>query len=83
MILFGLYSVIVGEDLVVFGKNVLSSDEEEDEVDRNEKGVVVFSFFWLFGSDFKYVYFFFLKMYIFFGFIICKYWVGVVRLCMV
>ncbi|WZZ02797.1 hypothetical protein YC2023_088718 [Brassica napus] len=46
--------VIVGEDSAVFGKNAPSSDEEEDEADRNEKGAAAFSSSWLPGSDSKY-----------------------------
>ncbi|KAF3595039.1 hypothetical protein DY000_02020738 [Brassica cretica] len=45
--------VIVGEDSAVFGKNAPSSDEEEDEADRNEKGAAAFSSSWLPGSDSK------------------------------
>ena len=51
----GLYSVIVGEESAVFGKNAPSSEEEEDEADRNEKGAAAFSSSWLPGSDSKYV----------------------------
>lgn len=77
--LSGSSSVIVGEDSAVFGKNAPSSEEEEDEADRNEKGAAAFSSSWLPGSDSKYVYLFLLKMHTSLG-IICKYWVGVVRL---
>ncbi|ESQ50632.1 hypothetical protein EUTSA_v10022567mg [Eutrema salsugineum] len=45
--------VIVGENSAVFGKNAPSSDEEEDEADRIEKGAAAFSSSWLPGSDSK------------------------------
>lgn len=51
----GLFSVIVGEESAVFGKNATSSEEEEDEADMNEKGAAAFSSSWLPGSDSKYV----------------------------
>uniref|UniRef100_A0A1J3FI91 Nucleolar complex protein 2-like protein n=1 Tax=Noccaea caerulescens TaxID=107243 RepID=A0A1J3FI91_NOCCA len=45
--------VIVGENSAKFGKIAPSSDEEEDEADRNEKGAAAFSSGWLPGSDSK------------------------------
>lgn len=47
--------MIVGEKSAKFGKIAPSSDEEEDEADRNEKGAAAFSSGWLPGSDSKYV----------------------------
>ncbi|EOA32961.1 hypothetical protein CARUB_v10016291mg [Capsella rubella] len=44
--------VIVGENSAVFGKNIPSSDDEDDE-DKIEKGAAAFNSSWLPGSDSK------------------------------
>ncbi|XP_010536116.1 PREDICTED: nucleolar complex protein 2 homolog [Tarenaya hassleriana] len=44
--------VLVGESRSVFGKNISTSDDEDDK-DRNEKGAAVFSSSWLPGKGSK------------------------------
>ncbi|XP_028798120.1 nucleolar complex protein 2 homolog [Neltuma alba] len=47
------YSVLVGEESAVFGRNIPESDEDDDDARKNEEGASVFNSSWLPGKGSK------------------------------
>lgn len=49
------YSVLVGENTIVFGNKASEMNEDEDDDVENEKGAAIFSSSWLPGGESRYI----------------------------